>query len=709
MTIVAGAAASIVIVSCLSDATPELGETSSAIVTSWAPVAPATGARNFNVNAYRSGEVTDIDSVAGAPTALTTAWGGYFLGDGFAGYLPRSEAVPTGMMRSVARYPGNPDIAIVATGSSPSSAGDDWGLGLYYTPDAGITWQQALPGGGNSAAWRFEKVRWGSGSTVFGISNRGIWRSTAYGAPNTWNAVYTTPTYAPSSDVLDIAVDPDLPTWVYVVTGDGRLLRSIDSGATWVEMALPLTLRSGAPFDRTRIQRGTRLAVSKLVPSRVYMMVADTVGLYGLFHSTSFGNGNWIAENPGSCTIQPTYFMSALAVSPTNSNIILAAGGGNTQVCRSTDAGMTWAVLSSSVLHVDYRALTFSPSGLALLGSDGGIFSSNDNGATWSSSSNLGLPAPVLGSFDVSAANPGYQYMTTWDTGIWSTINHTYWVSQQDEDSRDIEADPTNALRAWAVVGNTPGSRRVTVDGGLTFDGFDGNLGASQFNTVVRGNGGSLLFTAHNGAIYQTAVPTGPRPLAPPYWTKWPSASTKDFPGTIGGLTVQRSGGSTVPWLYAWLDNSAGVPATKLYVFDPTQGTWRASGIGYFASTSIVSRVATSTDGHLAYALTDDNKIYRSGDFGVTWLDVTGVAPSGMYDVLIDPSDLSHVFVGTSSGVFQSITQGVWRPWSRGLPAVSGTGARIAQLRAITISGTTYLYAGVLGRGVFRRDVLSDP
>ena len=703
---------------CSLEPSPELGETKGAIATSWSQVPPVGGTKYLPAGGlYRSGEVTDIDvSVPGGPTMLTTAWGGCFVGTAFGlAYAPISDGtsgLPTGKTRSVARNPANANEVIVATGSSPSSATDDWGRGLYQTQNGGVTWQLALEAGSYTGAWRFEKVRWGAGETVFGISNRGVWRSTSGGAPGTWTAVYTTPSYDPSSDAVDIAVDPDLPSWVYVVTGNGALIRSTDSGATWVSLALPTQLFNHAAFDRTHISRGTRIAISKVFPNRVHLMVADSAGLYGLFQSSNFGDGWWTAEDPGTCNVQPTWFMSGFAASPTNANILLAVGGGSTSACRSADGGLHWQTLGSggAPLHVDFRVAAFGPTGTAYIGSDGGIFASFNDGVDWSGSSNMGLAAPVAGSFDVSAANTAYLYLATWDTGLWSSIGRTYWSSLYDQDTRDVEADPTNGLRAWAIVGNGNGDRVATVDGGLHWDGFNGNLSGSQANAVIRTNGSTTLLTNHNSAVYRTSIPTGSSPIAAPFWSRWPFASTPDLSGSVAGLAVSRATGGAPLRIYAWIDRNPdrSAPATKLHVFDPMTFTWLPSGAGAFATTAAVVRVATN-DGVLVYAITDDNRIWRSPDHGGTWIDVTGNAPAGMSDVLIDPTNASHVFVATGAGVYQSISPGVWRSWSQGLPFMNGSGAAIGQLHAVASGTVTYLYAAVVGRGIFQRDLASDP
>ena len=53
-------------------------------ITPWLQVAPIAGT-NESPSVYRSGQITDID-VSSSGAAVTTAWGGYFLGGfGFLG------------------------------------------------------------------------------------------------------------------------------------------------------------------------------------------------------------------------------------------------------------------------------------------------------------------------------------------------------------------------------------------------------------------------------------------------------------------------------------------------------------------------------------------------------------------------------------------------------------------------------------------------
>lgn len=699
-------------------------QSTSAVVTPWSQVGPTTGTRE-STGVYRSGEVSDIDaSVPGRPIGIATVWGGYFVGG-----LPRSDTIPTGAMRSIARCPTNPEIAVLATGSSPSLGGEDAGLGVFYTANDGRNWQLALPAQGNgSGAWRIEKVRWGASSIVFAATNRGLYRSTNYGMPGSWSVVRgntsaTLPfsSYDPDMDVLDIAVDPASPSTVYILT-PGGLLRSDNNGSTgtWTRLAWPPTRFDRSRFDPTRIRRGSRLAIPRQNPGNVYLMAADSAGLYGFFHTTNFGVGRWIADDPGTCAVRPDAIMSALAASPTDSNILLAGGGSGAQMCRSSNGGLRWDPIGpgARAVHADHRAIAFGPDGTAHIGGDGGIFSSNDGGVTWNSAGNLLLNAPNVLSFDVSAANPAYLYLANWDNGLWANNGGSFWVSTQ-QDTTDIEADPTNQLRAWASIGSGGGDRYATVDGGLNFDPFNGNLPSSSSAALVRTNGGSSLFTSSGRAVYTTNMPATLRPstgIPAPRWTKWPNARTPDFAGTVEGLTVNRPGRGVLLCIYAWtgLNPDQTVPREKLYVFDSRTFAWRLSGrrtdgTEYFTTERAIRHVATSASGQLAYVVFWDDSIYASADHGTTWENISATAPPGVWDVLIDPADNSRVFVATRGGVFQSITPRVWRNWSLGLPFVNGTGAHVVQMRTATSAGTTYLYAAVQGRGVFRRDITSDP
>jgi len=92
--------------------------------------------------------------------------------------------------------------------------------------------------------------------------------------------------------------------------------------------------------------------------------------------------------------------------------------------------------------------------------------------------------------------------------------------------------------------------------------------------------------------------------------------------------------------------------------------------------------------------------VYRTGDFGRTWENITNNLPEGhcVHVIREDLKNKNLLFVGTESGVFASVTGGrVWRALKSGMPTVA-----VHDLLIHPRSGD--LIAGTHGRGVFILD-----
>ncbi|PYI70742.1 MAG: hypothetical protein DMF02_08095, partial [Verrucomicrobia bacterium] len=91
-----------------------------------------------------------------------------------------------------------------------------------------------------------------------------------------------------------------------------------------------------------------------------------------------------------------------------------------------------------------------------------------------------------------------------------------------------------------------------------------------------------------------------------------------------------------------------------------------------------------------------NDKVFKSTDFGVTWIDVsTGLGKGGIQALLFDGTNL---FAGTPAdavGVYRSTNGGAnWNPAAAGLPV----GKTIRGL----ISFGAYVFAGTEGDGIYR-------
>lgn len=118
-------------------------------------------------------------------------------------------------------------------------------------------------------------------------------------------------------------------------------------------------------------------------------------------------------------------FTYALAVDPTNSNILYA--GGNPALFKSTDGGTNWAS-SSSGLAGCVNSIVIHPTTTSTLyaGSSLGVFKSTDCGASWNNTGCTNINAVVI---DPNSPNTIYAgtatgvYKSTTGGGNWATMN----------------------------------------------------------------------------------------------------------------------------------------------------------------------------------------------------------------------------------------------------------------------------------------------
>ena len=229
-----------------------------------------------------------------------------------------------------------------------------------------------------------------------------------------------------SGRVRAIAVHPTDPLTLYIGVASGGLWKTNDGGQTWQDIGHDFeTMCFGA------------IAIDPNNPETVYAGSGEynllgnfnTYPGNGLYKSTD-GGTTWMLITNG---IGSTTFFSDLAVSPYNSNIVMAMLGGGTAfvtgldlpnegIWQSLDGGITWNKTMDVAEAVD---IAFHPTDPNLLyASVGGILSpvlgfyiSTDQGATWVQSS-AGLMLPPLGGriqFDISLSSPNIIYAVIYE------------------------------------------------------------------------------------------------------------------------------------------------------------------------------------------------------------------------------------------------------------------------------------------------------
>ena len=233
-------------------------------------------------------------------------------------------------------------------------------------------------------------------STIYvGAATGGVWKTTNNGI--TWQPIFDD---QGTGSIGDITIAPSNPNVIWVGTGEANnrqssswgdgVYRSLDAGKTWRNMGLKDTQTIG------------RIVIDTHDPNTVYVAAGGHLwgpnSDRGVFKTTDGGN-TWSK----SLHIDDDTGATDIAIDPQSSNTLYAAmyqrrrtawgfngGGPHSGLYKTSDAGQTWTKLTEGLpegptgrIAVDvYRS---NPNVVyALIENEkGGVFRSDDQGATW--------------------------------------------------------------------------------------------------------------------------------------------------------------------------------------------------------------------------------------------------------------------------------------------------------------------------------------
>ena len=230
-----------------------------------------------------------------------------------------------------------------------------------------------------------------------GVASGGVWKTGNDGT--TWTPVFDG---EGSYSIGWVALDPNDSSVVWVGSGESNsqrsvaygdgIYRSVDGGKSWENLGLKKSEHIG------------RVVIDPRDSKVAYVAAEGPLwgpgGDRGLYKSTDAGK-NWKAV----LTISENTGVVDVAIDPANPDIVYAAayqrrrhvftlidGGPESAIYKSTDAGATWNKLKSGLPTVDMGriGLSVSPADpnvvyatVEAADGKGGIFRSNDKGATW--------------------------------------------------------------------------------------------------------------------------------------------------------------------------------------------------------------------------------------------------------------------------------------------------------------------------------------
>jgi len=317
-------------------------------------------------------------------------------------------------------------------------------------------------------------------------------------------------------------------------------------------------------------------------------------------------------------------------------------------------------------------ALAFDPSapGTVYAGTYGGVFRSEDHGATWTSAS-FGLAAFQVSHLEVDPLHPGTVYAIT---------QRGFQKSQDGGRNWQVPVD----LRVTAFAMSRPSPQNLlAADGDQIYLSFD--AGASW-------DPGPVLPGEEQVTILEID----------------PQAPANVYAGTHQGLFRSTDGGASFAPLTrpgtGFLDGLAIDPANPqiLYaatfdgVFKSTDRglTWARAGqelAGKFIFEVAVDPTAP------ANLLAVGTQVYRSTDGGASWTPVFDRVLSN-HTAAFDPSSPSTWLLGTQEGVYRSTNQGA--SW---LSSNTGLFASLVRKLAVDPHRPGVLYAALHGAGTLHK------
>jgi photosystem II stability/assembly factor-like uncharacterized protein len=350
-------------------------------------VGPFRGGRSVCATGVKGDPLTYYMGTTGGGVWKTTDAGQYWenISDGY---------FQTGSVGAIAVSESHPNIIYVGMGEhAPRGVMTSYGDGVYKSLDGGQTWKKM----GLDATQHISRIRIdprnpdlvfvaAQGALHAPNPERGVYKSTDGGL--TWERVLFVDE---NTGAVELSMDQNYPNvlyaamwehgrkpWQVISGGPGSgLYKSVDSGATWIE------LKEGLPSEMGKMA----ISVSGANSNRVYALIESDSekDLGGLFVSDDRG-AEWSRVSDDNRLTQRAWYYIEVFADPNDEHTVYVMSA---PALRSIDGGKTWEVLPGA--HGDYHDLWINPdnSKNMVLADDGGAAITFNGGATWSQQSNM--------------------------------------------------------------------------------------------------------------------------------------------------------------------------------------------------------------------------------------------------------------------------------------------------------------------------------
>lgn len=580
-----------------------------------------------------------------------------------------TEYLPSLGVSGIAVDYNNSNVIYISTGDEDAS--DSYGIGVYKSTDGGTTWN---PTGttitGGSSVMGEIYMHPSNSNILWVVSSEGLFKTTNAGT--SWTKTET-------GRIKEIRLKPNNPDVIYLVQQAGatiNLLKSTDGGDNF-ENINTLTNSGRTVIDVTAAN-----------PEYLYVLVSNTNDSFkSLLRSSDSGVTFQVMNNTTDIYDggQQAWFDLALAVSDTDPELLFT---GMLNVWKSTNGGTTftrgaqWNEPNAlNYTHADIHDIKFF-NNKVYVGSDGGIYVSEDNGISFSDKTKNGLNIGQFYRIDVAPETSSKIVGGLQDNGGYAFVDNN-WVNFYGADGMDAAINPVNSNFYYGFIQ------------------FGGNL--YRFNAGNPGGNGQFLANGPEQGNWITPLEYGSTNVMYAGYSKlyrstggsFISSSNTTFAPKLDHIRVDPTNDKRI--LVANSNSVRLAEGQDSYPLDFTTFTAPAGGWG-----GMITSVEFNQNTPTTMYVTSANRAWKSTDSGITWTNITMNLPSNQTKYVIahqKNSANNTIYIATRNAIWYTnddLTE--WILFNTNLPH-----SRVTDLEINTVEG--HVVISTYGRGVWRSPV----